>query len=107
VHGDVISGHRVSANSSLAVTRTCQRLNSIPVIEMHIYKVVLRTSHGHVLAAAGGVSTRHKAEITQQTHHVTVKCGTAVRVQEKIGYTYYDRSVVRPFSVHGPYFFAC
>jgi hypothetical protein len=106
VHGD-ISGHKVSAHASLGVTATCQRLNSLPVIEMHIYTVVLETEGGKVLVHTGGVSTRHKAEIAKHSKHVDVKCGTAVRVQEKVGYTYYDHSVVRPFVVHGPPFFAC
>ena len=106
VRGDVV-GHNVAAHTTLAVSRSCQRVNSIPVIEMHIYSAVLRTKHGTVLVSTGGVSTRTKAEITKQSRHVHVKCGTAVRVQEKIGYTYYDRSVVRPFVVHGPYFFVC
>lgn len=106
VHGDIV-GHNVSARTSLAVTRSCQRVNSIPVIEMHIYSAVLRTKHGTVLVSTGGVSTRTKGEITKASKHVHVKCGTAVRVQEKIGYTYYDRSVVRPFVIHGGYFFVC
>jgi uncharacterized membrane protein len=106
VHGD-ISGHTVAAQATLAVTATCQRLNSLPVVEMHIYTAVLKTATGTVLAHTGGVSTRHKAEITRHTRHVGVKCGTALRVEEKIGYTYYDHSVVRPFVVHGSPFFAC
>jgi hypothetical protein len=106
VHGDVV-GHKVSAHASLAVTRSCQKVNSIPVIEMHIYKATLRTAHGTVLASTGGVSTRTKGKITKHSRHVHVKCGVAVRVQEKIGYTYYDHSVVRPFYVHGSYFFVC
>ena len=106
VHGDVV-GHNVAANASLAVTRSCQRVNSIPVIELHIYSTVLRTKHGTVLASTGGVSTRKKGEISKASKHVHVKCGTAVRVQEKIGYTYYDHSVVRPFVIHGGYFFVC
>jgi hypothetical protein len=104
--GDVI-GHKVAAHTTLAVSPSCQRINSLPVIEMHIYSAVLRTKHGTVLVSTGGVSTRTKGEITKQSRHVHVKCGTAVRVQEKIGYTYYDRSVVRPFVVHGSYFFVC
>jgi hypothetical protein len=106
VHGD-ITGHKVAAYATLAVSATCQRLNSLPVIEMNIYTAVLKTASGTVLAHTGRVSTRHKAEITKHTRHVSVKCGTALRVQEKIGYTYYDRSVVRPFWVRGPVFFAC
>src|ERR1700709_1450083 len=55
VHGDVVR-HDVAADATLAVTRSCQRVNSIPVIEMHIYGAVLRTKHGAVLSSPGGVS---------------------------------------------------
>jgi hypothetical protein len=106
LHGDIV-GHTVSAHGTLAVSRSCQRVNSLPVIELRIYKVLLKNENGKVLVATGGVSTRHDAEIGKHTRHVKVKCGVAVRVQEKIGYTYYDNSLVRPFVVHGPPFFVC
>lgn len=106
LHGDIVD-HTVSAHGTLSVTLSCQRVNSLPVIELRIYTVLLKNANGKILVSTGGVSTRHDTEIGRHTKHVRVKCGVAVRVQEKIGYTYYDNSLVRPFVVHGPQFFVC
>jgi uncharacterized membrane protein len=107
VVGLINAEHRVAGRGTLGVSASCQRVNSLPVSEMHVYKVQLRRSDGYVFATAGPVGTRTKAKIGATTGFASVRCGVAMRVWEDIGYRYYDGSRVRPYWIHGPYFYRC
>jgi hypothetical protein len=100
------SAHRIAGAANLGVSAACQRINSLPVVTMTIYRVELK-SRGRALASAGSVSTSRKALISRATPYVGVACGVPMQSWAEIGYKYYNRSYVRAFWIHGPRFYRC
>ena len=97
----------VSAYANESVSASCQRVNSLPVINMTIYYTLIRVN-GVIRAKSGGVNNGgKKAAIHAQSPFAGVRCGAKIVVYAKVSYTYYDKSRVRPFVIHGPAFTRC
>lgn len=88
---------QVAGYASLGVSASCQRVNSIPVITMHLNKVILKLTSGQILETRGSKSTSTKGSISEKTKYRYVRCGLHMYVEENISYTYYDHSHVRAF----------
>lgn len=103
----VIDNGKVAGYGSLKLTAGCQKLNSLPITNFHIYGVTL-TVNGRKVASSPTADAHHrKAAIHQQTPSVPVKCGKTVQVAVRVSYRYYDGAIVRPFTVEGPKFKRC
>lgn len=103
----VVDNNKVAGFGSLKLTAGCQRLNSLPITNFHIYGVTLSVN-GHKVATSPSADAHHrKAAIHQQTRSVSVGCGKTVQVAVRVSYRYYDGAIVRPFTVNGPKFHRC
>jgi len=103
----LINGAKVAAYANEMVSASCQRVNSLPVINMKIHYVLLSVNKVHV-AKSGAVSNGgKKAAIHAQSPYATVKCGAKIVVYALVSYSYYDGSKVHPFVIHGPAFKRC
>lgn len=101
------SGHRVAAYGNEMVTASCQKVNSIPVVNMHIYWALVSVNgvHKAISGLAGNGNTRPAIHV--QSPFTTVPCGASVVIWERVSYSYYDHTQVRPFVIHGPAFRVC
>lgn len=101
-------GANVNVYGYVAVTRACQKANSIPINRISLYAVRLKDRRtGKVVRIAYGHSS-HKASIeSARTANKYMHCGHAYIASVKVGYGYTDGSYVRPFYVNGGVFKRC
>jgi type IV secretory pathway protease TraF len=103
----VVDNGKVAGYGSLKLTAGCQKLNSLPVTNFHIYGVTISVN-GHPVATSGSADAHHrKSAIHQQTRAIPVKCGKTLQVAVRVSYRYYDGAIVRPFTVKGHTFKRC
>ena len=103
----LINGTKVAAYANEQVSASCQKVNSLPVINMKIYYVLLSVNKVHVAKSGTVGNGGKKGAIHAQSPYATVKCGAKIVVYAKVSYSYYDSSKVRPFIIHGPAFKRC
>lgn len=103
----VLTDGKVAGYGSLKLTAGCQKVNSLPITNFHIYGVTISVN-GHPVATSGTADAHHrKSAIHQQTRAIPVKCSKTLQVSVRVSYRYYDGAIVRPFTVTGPKFHRC
>jgi hypothetical protein len=103
----VVSGTKVAAYANAMVSASCQKVNSLPIINMYIYWTILSVNGRHVAQSGGVGNGGTKGSIHAQSPFATVPCGARAVVYAKVSYSYYDGSRVRPFVISGPAFRRC
>jgi hypothetical protein len=104
----VIQGGQAAGYGSLKLTFSCQRLNSVPISNFHIYWVGLRVNGRQVATSTSADAHYRSASLHRETRFVSVSCSKELRVAMRVSYRFYGQNLaVRPFTVVGPIFHRC
>ncbi|MBE7189752.1 hypothetical protein [Jatrophihabitans endophyticus] len=114
-YNDVLAGARVTQSGKdvrvhgfVAVSKACQKANSIPISRITILHARLKNAKtGKVVRLSGEHSSTKKSIVRSTTSLKYVPCHTKYTASVKISYGYTDGSYVHPFWIHGKNFYRC
>ncbi|MBE7188481.1 hypothetical protein [Jatrophihabitans endophyticus] len=113
-YNDVLAGARVTQSGKdvrvhgfVAVSKACQKPNSIPVSRITILHARLKNQKSGKVVRLSGGHTSHKSIVRSTTTLKYVPCHTKYSASVEISYGYSDGSYVHPFWIHGKNFYRC
>ena len=114
-YNDVAAGARVTQSAGklrvhgfVAVSKACQKTNSIPIHSVTILHSRLRNSATNKIVKLSGSHTSYKSGIARSTTAPNyTHCHVNYQASIEISFSYTDGSHVRPFWIHGKKFTRC